>query len=151
MDKRINIKNRERVLERRKESEFSGITNNWLFKLSAIVGSVIIMTSVINSITIMTQKLEILKQAEREVEELRLTNLHLSIEIKDMSTDRYLEKEARDRLNFGGQGEVAFVIPSNALDSAKEEVNRVVTPSQESIYETGNNVDEWISFLLMGV
>ncbi len=99
----------------------------------------------------MTQKLEILKQAEREVEELRLANLHLSIEMKDMSTDRYLEKEARDRLNFGAQGEVAFVIPTNVLDLAKEEVERIVAPSQESIYETGNNVDEWISFLLIGV
>jgi len=151
MDKRINIKNRKRASDSNRGSDFSEIYNHWLFKLSSIVVSIIFITSVVTSLRIMVQKLEILKQAEQEVEELRLTNLHLSIEIEDMSTDRYLEKEARNRLNFGGEGEVAFVIPSNILNSAKDEVRSILNAMEKQSDKANNNMEEWITFLLLGV
>jgi cell division protein FtsB len=151
MDRRINIKNRERILEKNKSSELNQLTNHWIFKTLAILISVTLLTSVYDSFKTMILKVDILKQAEQEVEELRLTNLHLSVEIQDMSSDRYLEKEARDRLNFGGKGEVSFVIPSNALESAQKEVDAILHPPKEEIYERYNNMEEWISFLLVGV
>jgi len=68
-----------------------------------------------------------------------------------MSTDKYLEKEARDRLNFGDKEEIVFVIPKNALDLAKEEVTRTVNTTEEVIYEEGNNMEDWIAFVITGV
>jgi len=147
MEKRINIKRKERVQNNTSGLELSGIFNHWLVKIASVVISVIILVSVFNSIKITIQKLDILKQAQREVEELRLTNLHLTVGIKDMSTDKYLEKEARDRLNFGDKEEIVFVIPKNALDLAKEEVTRTVNTTEEVIYEEGNNMEDWIAFV----
>ncbi len=151
MDRRINIKSRDRILKSNSGVEISRISNHWLFKISAFAISAIILFSVFNSVKITIQKLEILKKAEQEVEDLRLTNLHLSIGIKDMSTDKYLEKEARDRLNFGGKGEIVFVIPEPTLESAKKEVESIVNPQVDSVYEEGNNIGEWIKFVAVGV
>ncbi|NLE31316.1 hypothetical protein GX618_03535, partial [Candidatus Dojkabacteria bacterium] len=91
------------------------------------------------------------KNAEKEVNSLRLENLNLSIGIKDMSTDQYLEKEARDRLNFGGEGEVVFVIPDNMIEFAKKEVDSIVNPKVQPVYESGSNIDKWLQFLVLGV
>ncbi len=151
MEKRINIKNRERNVKTNGGLELSKISSHWIFKFVALGVSVIILYSVFNSAKITIQKLEILKKAEQEVQDLRLTNLHLSISIKDMSTDRYLEKEARDRLNFGGEGEVVFVIPENSLVLAKKEVDEIIQTKAEDVYGEGSNVDKWVTFFINGV
>ncbi len=151
MERRINIKNRERNVKTNSGLELSKISSHWIFKFVALGVSVIILYSVFNSAKITIQKLEILKKAEQEVQDLRLTNLHLSISIKDMSTDRYLEKEARDRLNFGGEGEVVFVIPDNSLTIAKKAVDEIIQTKVEDVYEEGSNVDKWVTFFINGV
>ncbi len=151
MDKRINIKSRDRVPKGTNDVVISQISNSWLFKIFVLVVSGVIFYSVFNSVKLTIQKLEILRKAEQEVEELRLENLHLSIGIKDMSTDKYLEKEARDRLNFGGKGEIVFVIPDSTLELAKKKVDSIVNPEVESVYENGNNINEWMEFLITGV
>lgn len=97
------------------------------------------------------QKRKILDKAEKEVEELRISNLYLSIQIKDMSSDKYLEKEARDRLNFGGKDEVVFVIPDNTVELAKKEVEEILTPELESVHKSGSNIHEWFQFVVKGI
>lgn len=151
MERRINIKNRDRVKNNNSGIELGRISNHWLFKLGVIAIASIILYSVYNSAKITIQKLDILKKAEQEVQDLRLTNLHLSISIKDMSTDRYLEKEARDRLNFGGKGEVIFVIPENSLNIAQKEVKRLTEEKEEEVYEEGSNIHKWVEFVIKGV
>ncbi|HNW23315.1 MAG TPA: septum formation initiator family protein [Candidatus Dojkabacteria bacterium] len=151
MERRINIKNRDRVVKSSSGLELSKISSNWFFKLVALAISIALFYSVFNSAKITIQKLEILRKAEQEVEDLRLTNLHLSISIKDMSTDRYLEKEARDRLNFGGEGEVVFVIPENSLELAKGRVEEILKPEEGEVYEQSSNISEWVDFILSGV
>lgn len=151
MNRTFNIKNRDRALAKKSGIEFSQISNHWLFKISALAISIVILYSVFNSIIITVKKVDILKEAEKEVNSLRLENLNLSIGIKDMSTDEYLEKEARDRLNFGGKGEVVFVIPETMIEYAKHEVNDIVNPPVEPVYESGSNIDKWLQFLVLGV
>lgn len=151
MNKTFNIKNRDGVLSKKKGVEFSQITNHWLFKLSAVGISFMLLYSVFNSVIITIKKVDILKDAEKEVNSLRLENLNLSIGIKDMSTDQYLEKEARDRLNFGGKGEVVFVIPDNMIELAKKEVDSIVSPKVQPVYDSGSNIDKWLQFIALGV
>ncbi len=151
MDRRINITNRDRVVNSTSGIELSKISNSFVFKLGSLIVSGIIFYSITNSIILTIKKVDFLKKAEREVQELRLENLHLSIGIKDMSTDKYLEKEARDRLNFGGKEEVVFVIPDTTLELAKREVNSLVNPKIEPIYEQGSNINDWINFIISGV
>lgn len=151
MDRTFNIKNRDRVLSKKKGVDFSQITNHWLFKLSAVGISFMLLYSVFNSVIITIKKVDILKNAEKEVNSLRLENLNLSIGIKDMSTDQYLEKEARDRLNFGGKGEVVFIIPDNMIELAKKEVDSIVNPKVQPVYDSGSNIDKWLQFIALGV
>lgn len=151
MERRINIKNRERRVESSNELTLSDISSNWIFKIFAVVTSVILLISVYNSFKLTMQKLEILRLAEEEVENLRLTNLHLSINIQEMSTDKYLEKEARDRLNFGGIDEIAFVIPENALKIASERVGEIIQPKESVVYEKGSNIQVWLDFVILGI
>ncbi|KKP65900.1 MAG: hypothetical protein UR61_C0009G0017, partial [candidate division WS6 bacterium GW2011_GWE1_34_7] len=49
MEKRINIKNRERRVENGNGLELADISNNWLFKIFAIGVSSILLFSVYNS------------------------------------------------------------------------------------------------------
>ena len=151
MEKTINIRRINRKRESRNSTGFSKISEHWLFKVSSIVIFALVLYFVLNSVRITVQKVDILKRAEREVQELRLENLHLSVGIEEMSSDKYLEKEARDRLNFGGKDEVVFVIPDSTLEMAMEEVEKIIASSQESIYESGSNFEEWLSFVLEGV
>ena len=151
MDRRFNIKNRDRVVKASTGIEFFKISNHWIFKLATLVVASLILYSVSNSVILTIQKVNFLKEAEREVQELRLENLHLSLGIKDMSTDKYLEKEARDRLNFGGKGELVFVIPDATLELAVNQVLEIVSPKVDPVYEKVGNVDEWFSFVIAGI
>jgi len=151
MEKRIRVRgeNSSKVVE--SKSDFSNIFDFLVVKILLIAISSFILFSVYNSLKITFQKLEILKQAEAEVEELRIQNLYLSLSIKEMSTDRYLEKEARNRLNFGGNEEIVFVIPSNTLEEAQKAVSDILSPKEENVFQKGFNFSDWVSFIRRGI
>ena len=149
MERVINIKRINR--EKENKNGISKISEHWIFKVVSIAVFILVMYFISNSVRITIQKVDILKKAEKEVQDLRLENLYLSVGIKEMSSDKYLEKEARDRLNFGGKDEVVFVIPDGTLEVSKEKVEDIVTPKVELVYESGGNLNEWISFILDGV
>jgi len=148
----------ERVIRVRKErgvsqsnTELPAFFDSIFVKLILFGISIFILWSVYNSGKITLQKLDILKQAEREVEELRIQNLHLSLSILEMSTDKYLEKEARNRLNFGGEGEIVFVIPENVLEQSIEEVRKETDPLNDSKLKREFTLDSWLLFLTTGI
>ncbi|MFA5622683.1 MAG: septum formation initiator family protein [Candidatus Dojkabacteria bacterium] len=151
MSKRIRFKKSRKGDSSKHNSELPEIFNSIFFKGLLIGISIFITITVYNSAKITVQKLEILKQAEREVQELRIQNLYLSLGIKDMSTDRYLEKEARERLNFGDTGEILFVIPENVLEQAHIQVLEIT--EEKGTYEPGQrvNIEDWVSFLERGI
>lgn len=151
MERRFNIKKRDRDTTQNSGIEFSKISNHWIFKIVTISLSVLFLYAVTNSIILMVKKIDFLKEAEGEVQNLRLQNLHLSVGIMDMSTDKYLEKEARDRLNFGGEGEVVFVIPKSTLELAIKQLDTVINPTVEPVYERGSNIYEWVDFVITGI
>lgn len=113
--------------------------------------SVFILISVYNSVNITIQKLDILKKAEKEVEDLRIQNLYLSINMKEMSTDKYLEKEARNRLNFGDTEEIVFVIPDTVMDQAEIDVTKVLDSDKGEIVRYGSTFSSWVEFLMKGI
>ncbi len=151
MNRRIDIKKIDSDRSNSNGSNLSRLSNSWIFKIIAIAISSFFLFSTYNSVMNTLQKRKILDKAEREVEELRISNLYLSIQIKDMSSDKYLEKEARDRLNFGGKDEVVFVIPDNTVELAKKEVEEILTPELESVHKSGSNIHEWFQFVVKGI
>lgn len=153
MDRVIYKKNRNAVRSS-SNTQTPKILNSWVLQLAFIGLSAILLFSIYKAVNITSAKLDILKQAEREVEELRLTNLSLSIAMLDMSTDKYLEKEARNRLNYGGSNEIAFVLPQNSLEYAKQKVVDILKEGNPSQLESGStmeNLDVWLQFISKGV
>ena len=154
MDRVIYKRKRENS-KNNSSSEGLKIFNNIFFQIGFIVISAVLLYSIYKSVNITSIKLDILNRAEREVEELRLANLSLSIEMLDMSTDKYLEKEARNRLNYAGNNEIAFVLPQNSLEYAQQQVEKILSKessnSRSSTQAGKESLDTWVEFILKGV
>jgi cell division protein FtsB len=52
-------------------------------------------------------------EMEKKVEELSLKNLELKEELEYVESEKFVEKEARDRLNMAKEGEVIVVLPED--------------------------------------
>lgn len=146
---RVIYKKRENRGNESEVLDVSGIFNSWFVKVVFLVVSGIFVYSVYKSVSITIQKLEILNRAENEVEDLRLENLDLSVEMMDMSTNEYLEKEARDRLNLNGKKEIMFVFKNNSLKIAEEKVDEILSQKEED-FDNGGNVLAWKDFIFNG-
>lgn len=151
MSQVIRVRRNREQLSKKETSEFIQIFDSIFVKILLLGISAFILWSVYNSINITFQKLDILKRAEKEVEDLRIENLYLSISMKDMSTDKYLEKEARDRLNFGDTNEIVFVIPDNVMNQAGIDVNTTLESSRREIPEPKFTLSSWVEFIMRGI
>jgi len=110
--------------------------------------SILMLLSVYRSVRQMGQKISLLKQAEQEVRELRLENLELSISVNEAGSLENLEKEARDRLNYGNGNELVFVIDDELIEFGKQKIGEILNPE-----EGGSDIDvvaQWGDFLFEG-
>ncbi len=151
MDKAIRVRKDRQEFQKEGNLEFMRVFNSIFVKIFFLGISAFILWSVYNSVNITIQKLEILKKAEREVEDLRIQNLYLSISVKDMSTDKYLEKEARNKLNFGDNGEILFVIPESVMTQAGKDISEIQQSRGRDIFENENRWNVWVKFILQGI
>jgi len=119
-------------------------TGSWIGSVMFLILSGILFYNIVKSIIITTEKLEILNQAETEVADLRLSNLELILLEEYMTSDEYLETEARNRLNLGKKGEVSFVISGEMLDRGRLIVQGVL--GEEGNVDTGDNWIVWYDF-----
>lgn len=131
------------------ESNFvSKFLDSGIGKIILIGISILMLLSVYRSVRQMGQKISLLKQAEQEVRELRLENLELSISVDEAGSLENLEKEARDRLNYGNENEIAFVIDDDLIQLGKEKIEEILNPE-----EVDSEVDvlrEWGDFVIEG-
>lgn len=136
----------------RKSKDESSIANRLLDsgigKAILITVSILMILSVYRSFKQMGQKVSLLKQAEQEVRNLRLENLNLSLQVEKAGTITTLEKEARNRLNYGQEGELIFVIGEDLVEVGKEKVQAILSPEKQESQE--DVLDKWLDFLVMG-
>jgi cell division protein FtsB len=125
------------------------IFNNALTRFLLLGISIFLLYNVGHSFNIMVQKLNILQKARREVDELRLENLELALQIEDIQGLEYLEIQARDKLNFAGEKEYIFVIPDEILAQADKDLDRFLSDNQEESRKGGYEV--WADFFLDGI
>jgi cell division protein FtsB len=144
---RYDTKNR-RTRATEKENFVNRILDSKLGQIILLAVSVLMLLSVYRSFKQMGQKISLLKQAEQEVRELRLENLDLSLKIEEAGGVDTLEREARDRLNYGKEGEIVFVVDDELVEVGKERVQAILNPKQVS--EDINVLEEWIDFVIMG-
>ncbi len=114
-------------------------------KIIFLVMSFFLFYNVFHSVKITSQKLEILNAAEAEVNSLRVQNLKLELELDEMKKVSYLEVEARDRLNFAGEGDTVFVIPTNLIERSGYNLADILAESNP--VQTKSTLEIWIEWL----
>ena len=125
MDKvKYDYKQRRSSKKEAKESFVSRLINSGIGRLLLLALSLLMLLSVYRSVKQMGQTISLLKQAEYEVEELRIKNLELSLQIEEAGNIEHLEKEARDRLNYGKENEIVLVISDELLALGKQKVDK---------------------------
>lgn len=124
------------------------VFDSFLTRIALLLISFFLLYNVFHSIKITIQKVDILQNARGQVEDLRLKNLELALMLEKMQDVEYLEVQARDRLNYSGEGEYVFVIPEEVLDSAGGEVDRILGVECE---EREDPFDVWGEFLSEGI
>lgn len=135
--------------EEKGKNPINSVIGNSFVKIVLIGVSLFLFYSIYNSVIITYQKIEISKHAREEVDKLRLENLKLALSLESMSSQEYIEVQARDRLNFSGSDEYIFVIPDSTLKSAQEQIQVFFSEPEEKtntlVYEV------WIDFLKNGI
>ena len=135
--------------EEKGKNPINSVIENSFVKIVLIGVSLFLFYSIYNSVIITYQKIEISKHAREEVDKLRLENLKLALSLESMSSQEYIEVQARDRLNFSGSDEYIFVIPDSTLKSAQEQIQVFFSEPEE---KTDTQVYEvWIDFLKNGI
>ncbi|HAM37157.1 TPA: hypothetical protein DCP76_00450 [Patescibacteria group bacterium] len=132
-----------------KKTMAPAVLGNSFVKIGFILISVFLLYNVIHSIDITIQKVNILENARKEVETLRVTNLVLATQLQNMQSPEYIEVEARDRLNFSGKKDLVFVIPDSLLDTAKERLDSIL--SEKTIEIEKSIFQQWEELVVQGV
>ncbi|MBI2356710.1 hypothetical protein HYV12_01520 [Candidatus Dojkabacteria bacterium] len=110
-----------------------------------LVLSLFLMYNIAKSADLTVKKIAILKQAEVEVDGLRLKNISLILSREEVETADYIETESRDRLNLAKKDETVFVIPDESISIGSEEVDRILATKES---ETPDPVYvQWAKFL----
>ncbi len=120
----------------------------WLIRVGnalLLILSVFLIYNIYKSVDLTIKKVAILKQAEQEVDGLRLKNISLILSREKVETDDYIETEARDRLNLSKDEEIVFVIPDEALYMGAEIVQEALSPVVST--NTSPPYSQWLSFL----
>ena len=123
------------------------ILENNVVKIAFVAVSIFLLYNVLHSVDITLQKVKILENARTEVENLRVTNLELATQLQNMQTVEYIEVEARDRLNFSGNGDVVFVVPEDLLNTAGEKLGLIL---DDRVEESQSNLSAWLDLLVNG-
>jgi len=138
-----------------KNKKSGSFVTNLLLQIVFIGISIFMFYNVGRSVYMASAKLAILEQAEQEVEKLRLENIALVLQNEEASSDDYVEKQARDRLNYARDGETQCVISDTLIESYELEMGQ--SEDQDNGAEdvlgaqTKSNFQVWIDFFVDGI
>lgn len=134
----------QRISKRR--AIYGAVINLMMIALIAVA-----LYNIGRSINQTSQKLEVYEQAVKEVDQLRLENLELVLKSEMVRSDSYIETQARDRLKYAREGEVAYVIDPQALDDpALDRYIKSFSPGyeEEVMVASQDNWQVWLDFLV---
>lgn len=67
---------------------------------------------------------ERIRMAQRKVEEARKKNEELAERLRYVQSDEFIEREARDKLRMGKEGETIVVVPKDVIEKEVERVKK---------------------------
>ncbi len=144
------MKNKSETRNNQKNSiNFVNILSTTIF----IALSVYFISQTVRSISLTRQKLNIFDNAKSEVNELRYENVQLILTAERVVTEEYIEKEARNRLNYAKDGETLFVIPEELLEDTDLSyyINTYSFGYIEEVNSNLTNLEYWIEFFTKGI
>ena len=148
MDKVIYKVNRDTNSEE-KSIKLNPILENFFVKLCLVGVSIFLFYNIYHSVTITAQKLEISRNARKEVNDLRMENLKMSMELEEMKSSEYLEIQARDRLDLSASDEYVFIIDPVLLKDAESVISSYINDSEQR--ETRQVYQVWMDFFEDGI
>jgi len=114
-----------------------------------VLSALLVMNSV-KSVTVAYQRTQLLKQAESEVHALRLHNLELQQSLEYVSSESFVEEQARDRLLYTKGSEVLLVLPETGISGEKSVFgDQIVTEKADK--EVADGWIRWWNVLCNGV
>lgn len=94
------------------------------------------------------QARDLTTQAQQQVDQLQAENQQLQDRLKEVQTDEYVERQAREKLNLVKPGETIVIIPKELL----EKTNRFLNPDLDNQRQFTNNrqvLPPWQQWWLM--
>lgn len=82
------------------------------------------IVSLVQQILSLWRAEERIRIAQERVEEARQKNEELAGELKYVRSDEFIEKEARDKLGMGKEGETIVVVPKDLIEREVEEARK---------------------------
>jgi len=148
MDKVIYKVNRDTNSEE-KSIKLNPILENFFVKLCLIGVSFFLFYNIYHSVIITAEKLEISRNAKKEVNNLRMENLKMSMELEEMKSKEYLEVQARNRLDLSASDEYVFIIDPVLLENAEKIIASYIDDSAQK--ETKPVYEVWMDFFDKGI
>lgn len=86
--------------------------SRYFLNMAVAFAGVLLVLNLARSIIALSKKGELVKQAEEKLAQERLENDELKRELSEVQSPDYIEKEAREKLNLGKEGEIVIILPS---------------------------------------
>lgn len=108
--------------------------NRLIVIVSIIIGLYLIVT-LSKSIIDILQKGKSTSNIETTVSDLRKQNITLKNKLKDVQSQEYVEKIARDKLNMAKPGESIVILPEEIQNPKIEVINKIEIPNWQKWYQ----------------
>ncbi len=112
-----------------------------LLKIFFFLLGVFLVVNLSRSIIDLWQKGGLLDKEEERYAKARLENEELTKQYEQIQTPEYIEKEARDKLGLGREGEVVVVLPPNKDQSTDQLSNKVKDNEVKAVWR------KWVEVL----
>lgn len=120
-------------------------------RLLILVGLVIIAYGAFSTLSIMGRNYKLQQQVDTlqsQIELLELQNQQLEYQIAYYSTDAFVEKEARDKLDLQAPGEHVVIFPNKIPGRAEVKLSPTqAEAAQPFVKRSQTNFQHWLYFL----
>jgi cell division protein FtsB len=99
----------------------------WHILLIVLAGIVTLRQA--SSVWKLVQAGDRIKQAQFELDSSKSENLQLQSQLAQIDNPQFIEKEAREKLGFGREGEIVYILPEVKPDSRTKVVVATNTPN----------------------
>jgi cell division protein FtsB len=93
--------------------------SGWGDWVAVIVGSIFIIRGS-EAVLRLIRAGERVKETRQELVEAKKTNEELRAKLDEVNSNEFVEREAREKLGYGREGEVILILPEQKTDGTKE-------------------------------